>query len=182
MKSRGGQNRIDLSGQRFGRLIVFSYHGSTQKKALWICACDCGGMKIVRSETLRRGLTRSCGCLRKEVTAAKNFRHGHSVRGDRNRHYAVWLSMMQRCYTPTCRDFYLYGERGIKVCDEWHDPAVFVAWCEAHEPIPSGHSLDRKNTNGNYTPDNCRFADAVTQSRNRRHPREWRWTCAEPAQ
>lgn len=169
--------RKDLTGMRFGRLVVVAYAETKRKKAHWLCRCDCGNEKVICSDSLRGSMSRSCGCLRSEVTASKNYRHGFDKRGKRNRHYLVWLSMMTRCYTKTSRDFPLYGGRGIKVCDEWHDPKVFVEWCQSHEPIPKGYSVDRRLVNGDYSPDNCRFSSPITQSRNRRPPSEWRWQC-----
>lgn len=169
----GFTTRIDLAGRQFGRLAVVSYAETRAKKAFWLCQCECGNETITSGESLRRSLVKSCGCLRRETTAKKNFRHGFNQRGDRNRHYTVWLSMMARCYTTTCKDYRNYGKRGIIICDEWHNPSAFVNWCISKEPIPAGHSVDRIEVNGPYGPDNCHFASALTQAANRRPPNEW---------
>jgi hypothetical protein len=165
--------RIDLVGRRFGRLTVISFAETRAKRAFWLCQCKCGTEKIISGDCLRQSLVKSCGCLRRETTAKKNFRHGLNLRGNRNRHYTVWVSMMARCYTPTCKDYRNYGKRGIVVCDEWHEPSIFVNWCLSKEPIPTGHSIDRIEVNGPYSPSNCQFASALIQGQNKRPPNEW---------
>jgi hypothetical protein len=172
--SRGGQNRIDLTGRRFGRLVVVEYSETRGKLAFWLCKCDCGNEKIISRSSLRTGNSNSCGCLQKELTTQRNFRHGYSFRGCKGKHYIAWASMMARCYCGSSEDFYLYGERGISVCEEWHDPVNYINWRKSKEPVPKGYSVDRIDVNGNYCPENCRFASATTQSRNRRPFSEWR--------
>lgn len=177
--TRVGQNRIDLTGQRFGRLFVESFAETRRKKAYWRCKCDCGAITVVVGYSLRAGYSTSCGCFRQEVVVAKNNKHGLARRGAKGRWYVIWNAIMARCYVKTNADFYLYGERGVTVCEEWHDAGKFVAWCEAHEPVGKGMSIDRyPDTNGPYAPWNCRFATATEQSRNRRPSCEWRRTRA----
>lgn len=171
--------RTDIAGQRYGRFLVIKYAETRKKKAYWLCRCDCGNERTIETACLRSGNSRSCGCLRNEVTVARNTKHGFAKKGRQHKYWRLWNSTRTRCYTPTDKSYYLYGGRGIVMCDEWQDAAAFVAWCQSQEPIPAGYSLDRRNVNGNYEPGNCRFASALTQSRNRRHPREWRWQCGQ---
>ncbi len=96
-----------------------------------------------------------------------HIRHGFGRRGKRDRFYVLWLAMMGRCGTPTNRDYYLYGGRGIYVCEEWKKPEEFVAWCQKQNS-PKGYSIDRfPDPDGPYAPWNCRFASIADQVRNR---------------
>jgi hypothetical protein len=172
--ARGGHNRIDLTGQRFGRLVVLGYAETRRRKAYWQCQCDCGTVTSICGVSLTQGISNSCGCARNESTANRNLKHGFAKRGHKGRWYIIWNGMMARCYSKGHRDHRLYGARGIRVCNEWHDAAQFIAWCKAQEPVPRGMSLDRyPDQNGNYSPTNCRFATADQQSANRRPYSEW---------
>lgn len=164
---------IDLTGRRFGRLVAIKRVGSISGKAAWLCRCDCGGKATVPSSSLTSGNTRSCGCIHSEQVAAGNrARATHG--GGRSRLYAVWHSMKQRCYDKARKDYANYGGRGIRVCDEWlHDFAAFRDWAMAsgYKPdAPYGScTLDRVDVDGDYEPNNCRWADAKTQANNRRN-------------
>jgi hypothetical protein len=166
---RGGHNRLNLTGRRFGRLVVASYAETRGRKAYWNCDCDCGSSKPIAGTSLVQCVAQSCGCLRQEMTAEKNTKHGLAKRTGKGRWYIVWNSMMARCYSEKSASYYLYGGRGVKVCAEWQDAAKFVAWCEAQEPVARDMSIDRyPDTNGDYEPGNCRFATHAEQVRNRR--------------
>lgn len=160
-------NRIDLTGQRFGRLVVLSQFPTEKGEALkWECVCDCGNSVVVTGSALRYGTTRSCGCLRAEHEAPKEDAY------HRQRLYGVWAGMMQRCFYEKHKEYHIYGGRGITVCNEWKDYAVFRDWAYANG-YDENHdtkscSLDRIDVNGNYCPDNCRWVDMKTQSRNTR--------------
>lgn len=155
---------IDLTGQRFGRLTV-RHQSPAKGQARWVCRCDCGTEKIVPSERLRHGETRSCGCLHREVTKRNLTTHGLS----KTPTYRIWAGMKKRCYKETFKDYKNYGGRGISVCAEWIDS--FENFLRDMGERPAGMSIERKDTNGNYEPGNCIWADVVTQNRNRRSTR-----------
>ncbi len=161
---RGGNNRIDLTGQRFGRLTVSSYARTVGKVAYWICRCDCGNDKSIAGHSLRGGYTLSCGCLRNETTSQRNMKHGMT----RHPMYKTWADMIHRC-TNDKNEFYAdYGGRGIKVYEEWTgSPENFLKWCDEQSP-PPGYTLDRRDVNGDYHPDNCHFVSPHDQNRNMR--------------
>lgn len=151
---------VDIVGQRFGRLVVQAYVG----KSHWRCLCDCGNESIVYTTKLGAGQTRSCGCLIRDVTRARSLKHGHSHRDKLTREYSAWVNMRQRCINPNVRQYPNYGGRGIKVCDRWEVFENFLADMGAQ---PSGLTLDRIDVDGDYEPDNCRWADMTTQENNR---------------
>lgn len=163
----------DLTGEKFGRLTVLrrvpdNVSSSGYKTVMWECRCDCGNEIVVRGKCLTSGVTRSCGCLAKELMSKRATKHS----GFGTRLYAVWNSMRQRCNNPNNRAYKNYGGRGISVCGQWDDFAAFREWA-----IQSGYkedaergelTLDRIDTNGDYCPGNCRWTDMSTQTNNRR--------------
>lgn len=153
---------IDLTGQRFGRLLALKWGRTNAGRSAWECQCDCGTVKSVDASSLRGGLSRSCGCGVKESAVQRFTTHG----GSKSQMYRLWASMIQRCTQPNDGSFARYGGRGITVCERWRDFAAFAA---DMGPRPSpGHSIDRIDNDGHYDPGNCRWATAHEQGLNKR--------------
>lgn len=174
-----GRAPIDLTGQRFERLLVLSLHHRTYGQYYWTCRCDCGKETVASTAVLRRGTTRSCGCFKRENTSRLKKTHGHShcADGKPSRTYRAWQGMMSRCYTPTAKRYEDWGGRGIRVCDRWHEFENFLA--DMGE-CPAGLSIDRfPDNDGNYEPGNCRWANAQQQADNKRPYRaKYERTCS----
>jgi hypothetical protein len=153
--------RVDLSGKRFGRLVVVDLlpdrtrFGNTR----WACRCDCGRTAEVVSSHLVTGHTQSCGCIKRK--------HGHYTEHKGSPTYSSWQAMLYRCDRPQHPHFRHYGGRGISVCPEWRDFRAFLG--DVGERPSLGHSLDRIDVDGNYEPGNVRWATAIEQHANRRN-------------
>lgn len=157
-------NFKDLTGLRFGRLVVVSIAGKMGGVIVWECVCDCKKITFVKRGKLQSGRTKSCGCLRKETNAKRCKTHGlrHSPE------YSVWRSLKSRCENKKDISYPNYGGRGIKVCRRWQKFENFYA---DMGPRPEGSWIDRKCNNGNYTTKNCRWATPKEQNRNKRNSR-----------
>lgn len=159
--------RLELTGWRFGRLFVLRRHHMERGRSYWICRCVCGVRRIVCGRTLNRpDGTRSCGCLSREKSANRFFKHGATRGGKATREYTTWVCMIQRCTNPNFEHWADYGGRGITVCKRWrHSFADFFVDMGKR---PTGTTIDRINNDGNYTKQNCRWATPKMQRANQR--------------
>lgn len=158
----------DLTDKRFDKLVAVECVGRTNNgNAKWLCKCDCGGEKIVASWGLRSDKTHSCGCIKREQNTQQFTTHGRKP----YQLYQLWAGIKNRCYNKRAAKYPQYGGRGIAVCAEWKDSfEPFRDWA-----LSNGYSKDltieRKDVNGNYCPENCCFATQKTQQNNRRNNR-----------
>ncbi len=152
--------KTDYTGMRFSDLLVKKRIPEKGKKTKNLCECSCGNKVIVTSSNLATGHTKSCGCIVKK--------HGLS---HKERLYNIWIGMRQRCRDSNSPDYHKYGERGIVVCKEWNESYLsFREWAMSHG-YGDSLSIDRKDVNGNYEPDNCRWANMIEQNNNLRSNR-----------
>lgn len=154
-----------MIGNVFGRLTVLSEAGQDKYTSrLYLCKCECGSEVVKAGWLMRRGDTKSCGCLRAENLRTISITHG----ARKTRAYSVWWNMKSRCEREKSKYFKDYGARGIKVCDRWQDFGAFLA--DMGQP-PDGMTLERVDNSKGYEPSNCKWADRKSQASNRRSNR-----------
>jgi len=154
--------KVDLIGNRFGRLLVLE-ETATRKgwKRYFLCECDCGTIREFAMAGLRKGTTKSCGCLRLELFIERRTQHGMCETPE----YNSWRAMKERCNNPKNNHYHLYGERGITYDPKWE---TFEGFFEDMGLRPEGTTLDRIDSNGNYTKENCKWSNITEQNINTR--------------
>jgi predicted DNA-binding protein YlxM (UPF0122 family) len=156
---------IDLTGQRFGRLIVLERAKNRAGRVAWLCHCDCGNKKITTTKCLRNGTTRSCGCFQLDRIKETNTLHNRKP----ERLYQSWQDMKKRCLNKNSKHYKNYGGRGIIICDEWmHNFIAFRDWALSNG-YADNLTLDRIDNNRGYEPNNCKWSTKREQNRNKRN-------------
>lgn len=155
--------RLNLTGQRFSRLLVTEFAGMDKNnQSVWKCICDCGKESISLGYTLKNGNKKSCGCLLVEVGRVMGLKHRtHKMNGSPA--HTSWTAMKARCLNPNNKKYKYYGGIGTKVCEKW---MTFEGFYEDMGDRPNGTSLDRIDPFGDYEKSNCRWADKETQLKN----------------
>ena len=154
---------LELTGKRFGRYTVLGRDCSRGKgKSWWICECSCGTKKVVVGSELTSGNTLSCGCYGAERRLESLTKHNSC----KTKEYLCWAGMKSRCYNINDNRYFLYGARGITVCEEWFEFSIFLKDMGLAPTVK--HSIDRINNDLGYYKENCRWATAIEQANNTR--------------
>lgn len=157
--------KLNLAGQKFGKLFAVERVVSDKGRTKFICTCDCGNQSTVAGSDLVSGNTTSCGCVKAKTGLTSNLLHG-GASGEFSGAYRSWRSMKQRCLNPSSRGWSEYGAKGVKVCDRWLTYENFVSDMGER---PEGYSLERLDVFGDYTPENCKWIPVQEQARNKRN-------------
>lgn len=155
--------RCDLTGMRFGRLVAISPAPNKDRRTMWLCKCDCGNTCTVRTDYLKNGMTKSCGCYQKDARYTNHLIHGltdHPI-------MRTYRHMLSRCYNPNVPNYDRYGGRGITICDEWREDFMsFYTWSILNG-WAEGLSIDRIDNDKGYSPENCRWTTMDVQANNK---------------
>lgn len=164
-----GRRFKDLTGEKFGRWTVLSLHEVRKSIPRWVCRCECGVERVVVGANLQIGHSKSCGCYQSDVTAKRNATHNASY----SPLYVLWAGIKARCFDPNHVGFKDYGARGITICERWltgnNDLTGFECFrADMGERPTAKHTVERKDNNAGYSPDNCIWETRKVQSRNQR--------------
>jgi hypothetical protein len=169
--------KIEMVGRRFWRWLVLSQartrHYNKGPVLYYKVRCRCGTVSVINGGSLRSGVSKSCGCFKREFQQKRmtllNFKHGAARRSGKTSEYGTWKAMRERCRSRRCKDYKDYGGRGITVCARWRDS--FQNFLADMGRRPKGKSLDRIDNDGNYKPSNCQWTTHRAQMKNRRPQR-----------
>jgi len=168
------KQKRDLRGQKFNRLLAVELAPTNKRKSRWVCKCDCGTTKIVETQKLITGHTKSCGCFAIETRQANGrfkLRHGHNKNNGNTKLSRTWAGIKSRCYNKDASGYVYYGGRGVRVCDRWLNS--FEAFVEdMGEPGNDKMQIDRIDPNGHYEPSNCRWVMPEENAKNRRYVKQ----------
>lgn len=160
-------DKFDLTGQRFGKLIVVREDGRIRASRAWLCACDCGETTRVPQGSLTRKVspTHSCGCLLSpEEVSKRNTKHGMS----RHPLYRTWSGIITRCYNKNDPSYVDYGGRGVEVCDRWLE-SFENFYRDMGEKPSAEYQIDRMDNDGPYSPENCHWVEPRVNQQNKRN-------------